>query len=49
MAAGYSARRGEIHTRKTLTVIPHLLCRYFKIRGLILDVGENNQCLLTTA
>lgn len=42
-------RRGALCTRKTLTVIHHLLCCYFKIRGLILDVSENNHCLLTTA
>lgn len=49
MAGGYSAGRSLTSSRKTLTVIHHLLCCYFKIRGLILDVSENNHCLLTTA
>lgn len=42
-------RSGEIQAWKTLTVINHLLCCYFKIRWLIVDFCESKQCLLTTA
>lgn len=52
--AGVLNHRGGVggaatHRRTTLAVVHHLLCRRFKMRGLILDVSGNERRPLTSA